>query len=62
VAGASLGHIAPRPRNVPLGSERGCLMPTLAHAIERYLRDAITRPLAQTDHAPAPDTVASFAS
>ena len=37
VDGSSLGHRAPRPRNVPLGSERGALMPTLEHAIDAYV-------------------------
>ncbi len=37
VDGATLGHRAPRPRNVPLASERGSLMPTLDHAIDAYL-------------------------
>jgi dTDP-4-dehydrorhamnose reductase len=37
VDSALLGYTAPRPRNVPLGSERGSLMPTLEHAVESYL-------------------------
>ena len=37
VDGATLGHRALRPRNVPLASERGCVMPTLAQAVDRYL-------------------------
>jgi dTDP-4-dehydrorhamnose reductase len=38
VDGTALGHRAPRPRNVPLASERGCVMPTLERAIVRYLQ------------------------
>jgi dTDP-4-dehydrorhamnose reductase len=38
VDGTALGHRAPRPRNVPLASERGCVMPTLEHALDRYLQ------------------------
>jgi dTDP-4-dehydrorhamnose reductase len=36
---AMLGLRAPRPRNVPLASERGTIMPTLDQGIECYLRD-----------------------
>lgn len=44
VPGATLGYAAPRPRNVPLASERGSLMPTLEHAIESYLGAMTARP------------------
>jgi dTDP-4-dehydrorhamnose reductase len=44
VEGVSLGHTAPRPRNVPLASERGDVMPTLEHAIERYLHERAAGP------------------
>ena len=44
VPGDSLGHTAPRPRNVPLASERGAHMPTLEHAIESYLSEIMARP------------------
>jgi dTDP-4-dehydrorhamnose reductase len=44
VPGASLGHTAPRPRNVPLASERGAVMPTLEHAIDSYLSERLARP------------------
>jgi dTDP-4-dehydrorhamnose reductase len=47
VPGASLGYTAPRPRNVPLASERGALMPTLEQAIDRYLAELA--PLAPAD-------------
>ena len=43
VPGASLGYTAPRPRNVPLASERGTVMPTLEHAIESYLSAMMSR-------------------
>ena len=43
VPGASLGHTAMRPRNVPLASERGSVMPTLEHAIESYLNEMMAR-------------------
>jgi dTDP-4-dehydrorhamnose reductase len=39
VPSASLGQRAPRPRYVPLASERGALMPTLEDALGRYLAD-----------------------
>lgn len=44
VPGSSLGHTAPRPRNVTLASERGVLMPTLQHAIDSYLGETTARP------------------
>ena len=44
VPGSSLGHTAPRPRNVPLDSERGSVMPTLEHAIETYLGEMAALP------------------
>jgi dTDP-4-dehydrorhamnose reductase len=51
VPGASLGHVAPRPRNVPLGSERGLSMPTLQHAIESYMSEVMARPRVEpADH------------
>jgi dTDP-4-dehydrorhamnose reductase len=34
----SLGWAAERPAYAPLASERGCIMPTLEHALERYVR------------------------
>jgi dTDP-4-dehydrorhamnose reductase len=39
VPALELSYDAPRPRNVPLASERGIVMPTLEHAIERYLHE-----------------------
>jgi dTDP-4-dehydrorhamnose reductase len=48
VPGASLGYTARRPRNVPLASERGALMPTLQHAIETYLNAMKARALQET--------------
>lgn len=39
VAGATLGWRAPRPAHVPLGSEKGRLLPPLGHAIERFAQD-----------------------
>jgi dTDP-4-dehydrorhamnose reductase len=51
VAGATLGHTAPRPRSVPLASERGAVMPTLEHAIEHYLNEMLSRGAQeQVDH------------
>lgn len=51
VEGACLGHTAPRPRNVPLASERGCVMPTLEHALESYLHQIAASPLREEiDH------------
>jgi dTDP-4-dehydrorhamnose reductase len=44
VPGASLGFTAPRPRNVPLDSERGAVMPTLEHAIGSYVSEMMARP------------------
>ncbi|MGE5565655.1 MAG: SDR family oxidoreductase, partial [Parcubacteria group bacterium] len=38
VAWKNLGWPAERPAYVPLASERGCLMPPLDHALERYAR------------------------
>ncbi|AFZ67710.1 family 1 glycosylhydrolase [Deinococcus peraridilitoris] len=40
VHGTSIGWIAPRPRYSALGSVRGQVMPSLEHALERYLADA----------------------
>jgi dTDP-4-dehydrorhamnose reductase len=40
VPGASLGHVAARPRFSALGSERGCVMPTLEDGIASYLGEA----------------------
>ncbi|HYG25959.1 MAG TPA: sugar nucleotide-binding protein, partial [Caulobacteraceae bacterium] len=38
VPASQCGWPAPRPAYVPLASERGCLMPTLDHALARYAR------------------------
>lgn len=39
VAGATLGWRARRPAHVPLGSEKGRLLPPLCHAIDRFAQD-----------------------
>jgi hypothetical protein len=44
-----MGHIAPRPRNVPLASERGSIMPTLEQAIESYLAQCLALPVEPND-------------
>jgi len=51
VPGEALGHTAPRPRNVPLASERGAVMPTLEHAIDSYFNEMMVTPqTAPIDH------------
>jgi dTDP-4-dehydrorhamnose reductase len=45
-----MGLIARRPAKVPLRSERGWIMPSLEHAIARYLRErSLVRPLEDDD-------------
>ena len=41
VPGASLGQLAPRPRNCSLASERGLVMPTLDEGLSRYLQETV---------------------
>jgi dTDP-4-dehydrorhamnose reductase len=50
VATAALGLRAARPRNVPLASERGIILPTLEQGIDCYLRDVR---MAGADEAPS---------
>ncbi|HEX5775634.1 MAG TPA: family 1 glycosylhydrolase [Caulobacteraceae bacterium] len=53
----SLGWPAARPAHAPLASERGCLMPTLENALERYagvMRDSAFEGEASRERAPAP--------
>jgi len=50
---ATLGWAAERPAYAPLASQRGCLMPTLDNALERYVR--VMRDSAFESEAPTPE-------
>jgi dTDP-4-dehydrorhamnose reductase len=43
---SALGLVAPRPRYSVLSSERGCLLPTLEHALDRYVQEQSRRGVA----------------
>ena len=56
---STLGWAAERPAYAPLASERGCLMPTLESALERYaavMRESAFEGEASREQTPAPAT------